>query len=107
MLDHALPQDRTQLSLQVFGIVRVLLGSADMLYTPDSNDDACASRIFNERHLLGIEEAERTFGLEMASETIKQGGLVLALLGPLSFEAEVRFAFSLNIQIVFIDDLLH
>jgi hypothetical protein len=97
VLDHPLPQHRPQLPFEVLRRIRVLLRRADVQHAPDTDQDAAAGRVLHERHLLGVEDAERLLGLEVAGEAVKQRGLVEVLLDPLRLEAEIRLTLGLDV----------
>ena len=78
-----------------------------MQHAPDADQDAAAGRVLHERHLLGVEEAERLLGLEVAGEAVEQGGLVEVFLDPLRLEAEIGLALGLHVQRVLFPERLH
>jgi hypothetical protein len=63
----------------------------------DANEDARCICVFNERHLLCVQEAKRLFGLQMCCKAIEQRFLIEVVLNPLGLETEVRLSLWLNI----------
>ena len=78
-----------------------------MLDTANADQDTGAGSLLDERHLFGVEKAERTFRLKMTGKTIEQGLLVQVILHPLGIEPQIGFPFGLHIKPVFPAHLGH
>ena len=82
MLDHQLPQHGTQSFGEVLGEVVVFLRRCNMQDSADADQYAARPGVFHERDLLGVEETERSFWLDVGAETLQQRLLIFLTLHP-------------------------